>query len=144
MKMKKSKNNRFYDCQVCGEIVVLEDGRPIFDVPTDKLPLSYSSNFPINYYIPEKGITFKWLMGEWKSIVIIYDQSNPDRKFLRFYWWTRNLQDYISSEYSMGDSAAVSFKWSARKGVGTTNIYDKNLIAPLIKALKSEKKELSW
>ena len=144
LKMKKSRNARYYSCESCGEIVILEDGRPIFDFPTDKLPLNYSNNFPINYYIPERGVTFKWLMGEWKAVIIIYNKTNPDKKFLRFYWWTRNLQDYIKSEFSSGGSSRSLLGWVARKGVGMTNIYDKDLIVPLIQALKMEKEELNW
>lgn len=144
LKMKKSRNARYYSCESCGEIVILEDGRPIFDFPSDKLPLNYSKNFPINYYIPERGVTFKWLMGEWKAVIIIYNKANPDKKFLRFYWWTRNLQDYIKSEFSSGGSSRSLLGWVARKGVGMTNIYDKDLIVPLIQALKMEKEELNW
>jgi ribosomal protein L37AE/L43A len=51
-KVKKSQNSKYYSCDACGEIVVMEDGNPIFDIPTDKLPLEYSSNFPVNFYIP--------------------------------------------------------------------------------------------
>jgi len=144
LKMKKSRNARYYTCESCGEIVILEDGRPIFDFPTEKLPLTYSSNFPINYYIPERGVTFKWLMGEWKAVVIIFNKTNPDKRFLRFYWWTRNLQDYIKSDYSGGGPSTSLLGWVSRKGVGMTNIYDKSLIEPLIQALKMEKKELNW
>lgn len=144
LKMKKSRNARYYSCESCGEIVILEDGQAIFDFPTNKLPLTYSNNFPINYYLPERGVTFKWLMGEWKAVVIIYDNANPDKNFLRFYWWTRNLQEYIKSEFSGGGPSRSLLGWVVKKGLGMTNIYDKNLIVPLIQALKMEKEELNW
>ncbi len=143
-KMKKSKNKKYFSCESCGEIVVLEDGMPIFDLPTEKLPLSFSGNFPVNYYLPEIGITYKWLMAEWKAAVIIYAKENPDKRWLRFYWWIRKLQDYISSDYVMGGSSPSSLAWTARKGAGSTNIYDKALIKPLIETLKILKKELKW
>ena len=92
-------------------MVVLEDGNPIFDIPTELLPLDYSGNFPVNYYLPEIGITYKWLMAEWKAIVIIYAKENPDKRWLRFYWWVRNLQDYISSDYIMSGNTAASLAW---------------------------------
>jgi ribosomal protein L37AE/L43A len=144
LKMKKAKNNKYFECESCGEIVVLEDGKPIFDVPTDRLPLSYSGNFPVNFYVPEIGITFKWLMAEWKAAVIIYAKENPDKKWLRLYWWNRDLQDYINSAFSMAGNAASSLAWNAKKGVGSPNIYDKKQIRSLIDALNRIKIELKW
>ncbi|MBD3353196.1 MAG: hypothetical protein GF364_17080 [Candidatus Lokiarchaeota archaeon] len=143
-RMKKSRNHKYLNCQVCGEVVVLEDGNPIFDIPTDKLPLSYSGNFPVNYYMPAIGITIKWIMGEWKAIVIIYAKENPDKRWLRFYWWTRNLQEYISSKYRADVSTAKALAWTARRGAGSTNVYDKEVIKNMIKGLKKIKQELDW
>lgn len=143
-KMKKSRNKKYLSCIICGEMVVLEDGNPIYDIPTEKLPLSYSGNFPVNYYMPAIGITTKWLMAEWKAIVIIYAKENPEKRWLRFYWWRRNLQEYIKSDYRMDASSASALGWSARPGAGSTNIYDKALIRPIIDALKDCQIELGW
>jgi ribosomal protein L37AE/L43A len=133
-KMKLSKNHRYYECERCGDIVVVLDGKPIIDYPTVKLPLNFSSNFPVNFYLPYYGISIKILMGEWKAIVIVYAKENPDKKWLRFYWWNRDLQNYMISEYSMGVMQAL--KWEPRKGTLSPNIYEKKELKPLIVALK--------
>ncbi|MHA1819074.1 MAG: hypothetical protein ACTSU2_00970 [Promethearchaeota archaeon] len=144
-KMHKSKNHKYYTCDMCGQVVVIFNGNPIYDVPTDKLPLTYSTNFPVNYYIPTWGITVKWLMGEWKALVIIYQKDEPEKKWLRFYWWTRNLQSYILSELRAPVSSEKSpFAWHAKKGCGSTNIFDKSLIPKVIDAIKKIKEELNW
>lgn len=143
-KMKKSKNKKYLSCLVCGEMVVLEDGNPIYDIDTTKLPLSYSGNFPVNYYMPAIGITTKWLMAEWKAVVIIYAKENPEKRWLRFYWWRRNLQDYIKSDYVMDASTASALGWSARPGAGSTNVYEKAMLRPFIDALRDCQVELGW
>lgn len=93
--------------------------------------------------MPISGITVKWLMGEWQALVVIYSKDNPNKKWLRFYWWVRDLQNIlkfgqreISEDTQMG--------WKAQKGVASPNIYDKSLIKPLINALTNIAKELNW
>ena len=98
---------------------------------------TYSSNFPINYYLPKVGVTTKLSMGIWKAIVIIYAKENPDKKWLRFYWWRRDLQTFMMSKYQMG--AAQGLKWETRKGVLSPNIYEKETIRPLIDGIKKMK-----
>ncbi|RLI63610.1 MAG: hypothetical protein DRO88_09435 [Promethearchaeia archaeon] len=136
-KMKKSKNHRYYECEKCGEIIILDDGHPIYDIPAKYLPLSYSTNFPINFYIPNYGITIRNTMGDWKAIVIIHAKENPDKKWLRFYWWRRDFQHYMMSQYAFGSSQGL--KWETKKGVMSPNIYDKTLIRPLIEGLNKIK-----
>jgi ribosomal protein L37AE/L43A len=136
-KMKLSKNHRYYECDRCGDIVVVLDGKPIINWDTDKLPLGFSSNFPVNFYLPNYGITVKMLMADWKAIVIIYAKENPEKKWLRFYWWQRDLQNYMMSEYSMGVSQAL--KWDAKKGTLSPNVYDKKSLRLIIAALKKMK-----
>ena len=78
-KMDKMKSH--YECQHCGEIVILEGyNQPIFNIATKDLDLRFHGNFPINFYLPVSGITVKWLMGEWKALVVIYSKDNPNRK----------------------------------------------------------------
>jgi hypothetical protein len=137
--MKLSKNHRYYECERCGDIVVVLDGKPIIDYPTAKLPMTLTSNFPVNFYLPYYGITVKQLMGEWKAIVIVYAKENPEKKWLRFYWWNRDLQNYMMSEYSMGANQAA--KWEPRKGTLSPNLYEKQHIKPLIAALRKLGKE---
>ncbi|MHA1473794.1 MAG: hypothetical protein ACTSQ5_01265 [Promethearchaeota archaeon] len=136
-KMKKSKNRRYYECEKCGEIIVLDEGHPIYDIPLNFLPLSYSTNYPINFYLPNYGITIRNTMGDWKAIVTIHSKENPDKKWLRFYWWRRNFHHYMTSQYSLGSSQGL--KWETKKGVMSPNIHDKKLIAPLIKGLNEIK-----
>ena len=116
-KMKQSKNKRYYECEHCGEIIVVEDGQPILDIPPEKLPLAFTGNFPVNFYLPSYGITVRLGMGEWKAIVIIFAKENPDKKWLRFYWWSRNLTDYIKSQYTYGPDQGQSLKWEVGKGL---------------------------
>jgi ribosomal protein L37AE/L43A len=133
-KMKISKNHRFYECEPCGEIIVLEEGHPIYNMPSTHLPLSFSSNFPVNFYLPSYGITVKLLMAEWKAIIIVYAKENPEKKWLRFYWWQRDLQNYMLSEFTFG--VGKDLKWEPKKGALSPNIYEKRLVRPLIDALK--------
>ncbi|MHA1294244.1 MAG: hypothetical protein ACTSQJ_16445, partial [Promethearchaeota archaeon] len=67
----------------------------------------------------------------------------PNKKWLRFYWWIRDLQNIIKYGYrEMGEG--IQMGWKLQKGVSSPNIYDKKLIKPLIKALKKVAKELNW
>jgi ribosomal protein L37AE/L43A len=136
-KMKKSKNHRYFSCEHCGEIIILEDGHPVFNTPNRALTLAYSTNYPVNFYLPDYGITTKILMADWKAVVIIHKKENPDKKWLRLYWWRRDLQAYMTSQYSFGNSQGL--KWEAKKGVQSPNIYDKNLVPKIIDALKQIK-----
>ena len=43
------------------------------------IPLSYTSNLPVNYYIPDYGITTKYHIADWKAICIIHDKKNPEK-----------------------------------------------------------------
>ncbi|WP_457558389.1 hypothetical protein [Candidatus Harpocratesius sp.] len=138
-KMNKSSNKRFYECERCGEIVIMEEGKPIFDLPANSLSLSFSSNFPINYYLPDYGISVKIGMADWKAVVIIHAKENPEKKWLRFYWWTRNLQQYMTSQYSLGSGQGL--RWESKKGVMSPNIYEKDQIPKLIDALEKIRKE---
>ena len=93
-KMDKMKSH--YECQHCGEIVILEGyNQPIFNISTEDLDLNFHTNLPINYYLPVSGITIKWLMGEWKAVAVIYAKDNPNKKWLRFYWWVRDLSNIL-------------------------------------------------
>ena len=141
-KMEKHKSH--YICQHCSEIVILEGyNQPIFSIAPSNLDLSFQSNFPINFYMPVSGITVKWLVGEWKAIVIIYSKDNPNKKWLRFYWWVRDLSSFIKyGKREMGEG--IQMGWKTQKGISSPNIYDKNLIKPLIRALKKISKELNW
>lgn len=142
-RVKKSRRGRYYECERCGEIIILDDdNNPLFNIPADKLDLSFSTRYPINYYLPIAGITIKNLMAEWKAIVVIYDPDNPEKKFLRFYWWTRNLQEFMQGRGRVGGSSNLA--WRARRGAKSTNVYQRELIPKYIQALKKVKKELEW
>jgi hypothetical protein len=139
-----SKKKSHYECQYCGEIVILEGyNQPIFNIQSSELDLSFQTNFPINYYLPVSGITVKWLMGEWKAIAVIHDKDNPNKRWLRFYWWMRNLSNLLKyGQREIGEG--IQMGWKAQRGVASPNIYDKNLVTPLINALKRIKLELNW
>ncbi len=138
-KMKKSRNKRYYECEMCGEIIVLDEGHPIYDFPFEALPLNYSTNFPVNFYLPSYGITVRLTMADWKAVTLIYSKENPEKKWLRFYWWQRNLQRYMSSEYSLGNTQGL--RWETKKGVMSPNVYEKEQIPKLIDALQKIKME---
>jgi len=142
--MFKKKNEKYYSCERCGEIIVVVEGNPIYNIPSDKLKLIYAQNFPVNFYIPYVGITYKWFMAEWKAIVIICNPENPENKWLRFYWWDRDLNQYIRSNVLVGTSLTNILSWKARKGSGTTNLYEKSLIPKIIDALEKCKNKLNW
>ena len=141
-KMEKLKSH--YECQHCGEIVVLEGyNQPIFNIPSKDLDITFRGDFPINFYLPVSGITVKWLMGEWKAIVVIYSPDNPDKKWLRFYWWVRDLSKFLKyGQREMGEN--IQMGWKAQKGSSSPNIYDKKTITPLIEALKKIAVKLNW
>ena len=141
-KMDKKKSH--YECQHCGEIVILEGyNQPIFNITPADLDLRFHGNFPINYYLPISGITVKWLMGEWKAIVVIYSKDNPNKKWLRFYWWARDLSTFLKNgQREMAEGTQMG--WKAQRGMASPNIYDKKLIRPLINALKKISIELKW
>jgi len=141
-KMNKEKSH--YECPHCGEIVILEEyNQPIFNIPPENLNLDFHTNFPINYYLPVSGITIKSYMGEWKAIVVIYSRDNPNKKWLRFYWWVRDLQNIVKYGRSMR-SENGHMGWNTKKGMSSPNIYDKSVINPLIITLEKLKKELNW
>jgi hypothetical protein len=82
-------------------------------------------------------------MGEWKAVSVIYSSNNPNKKWLRFYWWVRdlsNLLKYGQREFGEG----VQMGWKTQRGLSSPNLYDKKLIVPLIKALRKISKELDW
>lgn len=135
------KNKRFLECERCGEIVVLENQQPVMDIPSEKLPLCFSGNFPVNYYLPYYGISVRVGMAEWKAIVIIYAKENPSKKWLRFYWWARDLQAYITSPFTFDVEKKSGLGWEAKKGTLSPNIYEKRLLKPTIDALKKMKEE---
>lgn len=141
-KMEKHKSH--YICQHCSEIVILEGfNQPIFNIDSNDLDLRFHSNFPINFYMPTSGITIKWLVGEWKAVVVIYSNNNPNKRWLRFYWWTRDfskLMKYGQREMAEG----TQMGWKAQRGVSSPNIYEKKVIRPLINALKKISSELNW
>lgn len=141
-KMKKMKSH--YECQHCGEIVVLEGyNQPIFNIISKDLDLSFQANFPINYYLPISGVTVKWLMGEWKALAVIHSKDNPNKKWLRFYWWMRDLSNILKyGKSEMGGGTQMG--WKAQRGVSSPNLYDKKLISPLVDALKKIVVELNW
>lgn len=138
-KMNRSKNKRYFECERCGEVVVMEEGKPIYDLPSKTMPLAFSSNYPINYYLPDYGISLKIGMADWKAVVIIHAKENPEKKWLRFYWWTRYLQKYMTAEYSLGSGQGL--RWETKKGVMSPNLYEKSQIPPLITALETMRKE---
>ena len=141
-KMDKMKSH--YECQHCGEIVILEGyNQPIFNIAPSDLDLNFQGDFPINFYMPIAGITVKWLMGEWKALVVIYSKDNPNKKWLRFYWWSRDLQNIVKyGQREMGEGTQMG--WKAQKGVASPNLYDKKLLKSLIDALKNIANELDW
>lgn len=141
-KMDKMKSH--YECQHCGEIVILEGyNQPIFNISPEDLDLRFHANFPINYYLPVSGITLKWLMGEWKALAIIYSKDNPNKKWLRFYWWVRDLSNILKyGQREMGNGTQMG--WKAQRGMSSPNLYDKKLVRPLINALKKISNELDW
>ena len=141
-KMDKKKSH--YECQHCGEIVILEGyNQPIFNVSTVDLDLKFHSNLPINFYLPVSGITIKWLMGEWKAVAVIYSKDNPNKKWLRFYWWVRDLSNIMRyGQREMGNGTQMG--WKAQRGVSSPNLYDKKLIKSLINALKKISVDLKW
>lgn len=141
---RMTKKKSHYECDKCGEIVILEGhNQPVFNVPAQDLNLNFQGNFPINFYLPVSGITIKWLMGEWKALVVIYNKDNPNKKWLRFYWWMRNLKSVLKyGKRQMGENTQMG--WKAKKGSGSTNVYDKELIKPLINALRKSGEELGW
>ena len=141
-KMDKKKSH--YECQYCGEIVILEGfNQPIFNIAPSDLDLNFQGDFPVNFYMPVSGITVKRLMGEWKALVIIYSKDNPNKKWLRFYMWTRDLQNIMKyGQREMGEGTQMG--WKAQRGVSSPNLYDKIQLRPLLEALKKSAKELNW
>jgi len=141
-KMDKKKSH--YECLHCGEIVILEGyNQPIFNISPTDLDLSFQGDFPINYYMPISGITVKWLMGEWKAVVVIYSQDNPNKKWLRFYWWIRDLQNIMKyGRHDVGEGTQMG--WKVSRGVSSPNFYDKKQLRPLIKAFRNAGRELKW
>ena len=141
---KMDKEKFHYECSHCGEIVILEGyNMPIFDRKSSDLDLDFQANYPINFYLPVSGITIKWLMAEWKALVVIYSKDNPNKKWLRFYWWSRDLKNIM--RYGQRDmGAGAQMGWSLQRGVSSPNIYDKKELKPLIEALKKIAKELNW
>ena len=138
-KMTKKRTARYFECIRCGEIILIQEEQPLFNVPDEKLPLSFSTNYPVNYYLPDYGITTKIHMADWKAILIIHSKDNPDKKWLRFYWWNRDLQSYMQGGYGMG--ADRGLKWEAKKGVFSPNLYEKEHIPLMIEALETMQKE---
>ena len=140
--MNKEKSH--YECQHCGEIVILEGyNQPIFNIPSEELDLTFQTNFPINYYMPVSGITVKWLMGEWKALIVIHSKDNPNKKWLRFYWWMRDLSHILKyGQREIGESTQMG--WKTQRGIASPNVWDKKLIFPLINALKKIQTELDW
>lgn len=141
-KMEKYKSH--YLCQHCSEIVILEGfNQPIFNIDPSDLNLKFQTNFPINFYLPVNGITVKWLVGEWKAIVVIYSKDVESKKWLRFYWWNRDFTNLI--KYGQRDmSMNTQMGWKSQRGVSSPNIYDKTILKPLIDALKKIASELKW
>ena len=140
-RMNKAKSH--YECTHCGEIIILEGyNQPIFNLDSKNLSLDFVGNFPINFYMPKSGITIKWLVGEWKALVVIYSKNNPNKKWLRFYWWVRNLSSFMKSgSHEMG---GTQMGWSTQRGAGSTNIYNKKEVKLLINALKRIAQEINW
>ena len=143
-KKKMEKKKSHYECQHCGEIVILEGyNQPIFNISSSELDLSFQTNFPINYYLPVSGITVKWLMGEWKALAVIHAKDNPNKRWLRFYWWMRDLSNLLKyGQKEIGEGTQMG--WKSQKGIASPNIYDKKLVTPLINALQKIKQELNW
>ena len=143
-KKKMDKMKSHYECQHCGEIVILEGyNQPIFNISPEDLDLRFHANFPIKFYLPVSGITLKWLMGEWKALAVIYSKDNPSKKWLRFYWWIRDLRNILKyGQREMGNGTQMG--WKTQKGISSPNIYDKKFVRPLINALKNISFELNW
>jgi len=141
---KMTKYKSHMECEHCGEIIIFEGyNQPIFNITPSDLNLKFQGDFPVNFYMPLSGITIKWLMGEWKAVVVIYAKDNPNKKWLRFYWWVRDLQNIMKyGHHEMGDGTQMG--WKAQRGVSSPNIFDKKEIKPLIKALKNIANELNW
>ena len=139
-----SKKKFQYEYQDSSRRVILEGyNQPIFNISSSKLDLSFQTNFPINYYLPVSGITVKWLMGEWKALAVIHDKDNPNKRWLRFYWWMRDLSNLLKyGQREVGEGTQMG--WKSQRGIASPNIYDKKLVPPLIKALKRIKQELNW
>ncbi len=141
-KMEKHKSH--YICQHCSEIVILEGyNQPIFNIDPKDLDLRFQTNFPINFYLPVSGITVKWLVGEWKAIVVIYTKGVESKRWLRFYWWNRDFSNLIKyGQREMGMNTQMG--WKSQRGVSSPNIYDKEILKPLIEALKKIANDLKW
>ena len=141
-KMDKMKSH--YECQHCGEIVILEGyNQPIFNIAASDLEIDFAGDFPLNFYMPVSGITVKWLMGEWKALVVIYSKDNPNKKWLRFYWWSRDLQNIMKyGQREMGEGTQMG--WKAQRGVASPNLYEKKHLKPLINALRNVAREMNW
>jgi ribosomal protein L37AE/L43A len=141
---RMDKRKSHYECQHCGEIVILEGyNQPIFNISPKDIELTFHTNFPINFYLPVSGISLKWLMGEWKAAVVIYSKDNPNKKWLRFYWWVRDLSNILKyGQKEMGNGTQMG--WKAQRGISSPNLYDKKLVKPLIDALKKVANELKW
>ena len=131
--MKRASNRKYYECVRCGEIIVLQDGKPIVNIPDKNLPIAFSSNYPVNYYLPDYGITTHYHIANWKAIVVIHAKENPDKRWLRFYWWDRDLQDYISTDLTFGVDGGL--KWTSKRGVSSPNVYQKENVRKFIDAL---------
>ena len=141
-KMEKHKSH--YICQHCSEIVILEGyNQPIFNIDPKDLDLNFQTNYPINFYLPVSGITVKWLVGEWKAIVVIYSKDVESKRWLRFYWWNRDFSNLIKyGQREMGMNTQMG--WKSQRGVSSPNIYDKEILKPLIEALKKIAIEMKW
>jgi hypothetical protein len=141
-KMVQERGASFYSCEQDGTIVIIEDGQPISDIPLNRLPLSYSKNLPVNYYTVVAGITVKWDVGDWRALVVVEDPENEQKRFLRFYWWTRDMQDFMRPRASLTHGGSLS--WEPRAGTKSPNISQKSLIQSLVQALEMTKEDLQW
>jgi len=129
-----------YECVHCGEIILINGYKdPIFDINPKNLSLKFTTNLPVNFYLVNTGITVNWLMAEWKAIAVIYSNDNPNKKWLRFYTWERDVQSLLK----YGRSGA-QMTWNAKRGSGSPNIYDKKTLKLLIEDLKKIANELNW
>ena len=141
---RMNKNKSHYECPRCGEIVILEGHhQPIFNIAPSDLSGEFKTDFPINFYLPVSGITVKWLMGEWKALVVIYNKENPNKKWLRFYWWVRDLRNVLKYGHrELGTDSKMG--WKLQRGVSSPNLYDKKEVSSIIDALYKAAKELNW